>query len=158
MDPVTRGPVVDDTYMTSAAGIFACGNGLHVHDLVDYVTLQAERAAEGAVSYLNGNASHAADRTPDSDRKQSITKGEHVTYVVPSAFHPKNPVDKLTVYFRVDRPIESGTMVIRSGDAVIRSVKKRKLMPSVMEEAVLTRAQMEGLTEAIRIEVVEDAR
>ena len=54
MDPAIRGPKVDDTYMTSAEGIFACGNGLHVHDLVDFVSLQAARAAEGAAKISEG--------------------------------------------------------------------------------------------------------
>ena len=52
MHPRTRGPIVDEDYMTSAEGIFACGNGLHVNDLVDYVSLEAERAAKGAARYL----------------------------------------------------------------------------------------------------------
>ena len=148
MDPSTKGPFVDDRYMTSAEGIFACGNGLHVHDLVDYVTLQAAKAAEGAVSYLqNGKPKGEPLR---------IQNGNQVSYCVPSQFYPQDPAEKVTVYFRVRTPLDKGTLVIRSGDKIIRSVKKRKLVPSVMEEALLLKKDMEGLTEPITIEIAEE--
>lgn len=148
MDPATKGPVVDDRYMTSAEGIFACGNGLHVHDLVDFVSIQAAKAAEGAIDYLkNGKPAGEPLR---------ITNGNQVSYCVPSQFYPAAPAEKLTVYFRVRTPMDSGTLVVRSGDRVIRSLKKRKLVPSVMEEALLLRRDMEGLTEDITIEIVEE--
>lgn len=148
MDPSTKGPLVDDRYMTSAEGIFACGNGLHVHDLVDYVTLQAAKAAEGAVSYLqNGKPLGEPLR---------IQNGNQVSYCVPSQFYPQDPAEKVTVYFRVRTPLEKGTLVIRSGEKIIRSVKKRKLVPSVMEEALLLKKDMDGLTEPITIEIAEE--
>ena len=148
MDPSTKGPFVDDRYMTSAEGIFACGNGLHVHDLVDYVTLQAAKAAEGAVSYLQNGK-------PQCEPLR-IQNGNQVSYCVPSQFYPQDPAEKVTVYFRVRTPLEKGTLVIRSGDRIIRSVKKRKLVPSVMEEALLLKKDMEGLTEPITIEIAEE--
>lgn len=148
MDPSTKGPLVDDRYMTSAEGIFACGNGLHVHDLVDYVTLQAAKAAKGAVSYLqNGKPLGEPLR---------IQNGNQVSYCVPSQFYPQDPAEKVTVYFRVRTPLEKGTLVIRSGEKIIRSVKKRKLVPSVMEEALLLKKDMDGLTEPITIEIAEE--
>jgi pyruvate/2-oxoglutarate dehydrogenase complex dihydrolipoamide dehydrogenase (E3) component len=148
MDPATKGPVVDDRYMTSADGIFACGNGLHVHDLVDYVSLQAARAAEGAAAYLKAGKPHG---TP-----LRIRSGNQVSYCVPSAFYPDDPQDKLTVYFRVRTPMEGAKLVVRAGEKVIRSVKKRKLLPSVMEEAVLLRKDLAGLTEDITVEIAEE--
>lgn len=149
IDPSTKGPFVDDRYMTSAEGIFACGNGLHVHDLVDYVTLQAARAAEGAAEYLKNGKPQGKSR--------SIKNGNQVSYCVPSQFYPDEPTEKLTVYFRVRTPMDSGTLVIRSGDKIIRTVKKRKLLPSVMEEAILLSKDMSGLTEDITIEITEGA-
>ena len=147
MDPATKGPIVDDRYMTSAEGIFACGNGLHVHDLVDYVSLQAARAAEGAADYLkNGRR---------GGELRSIVNGDQVSYCVPARFSPEAPADKLTVYFRVRTPLESGTLTVRAGDQIIRQVKKRKLLPSVMEEAVLLGKDLAGLTEDITVEITE---
>ena len=148
MDPSTKGPLVDDRYMTSAEGIFACGNGLHVHDLVDYVSLQAAKAAEGAAAYLQNGK-------PQGEPLR-ILNGNQVSYCVPSQFYPQDPADKLTVYFRVRTPLDKGTLVIRSGDKVIRSLKKRKLVPSVMEEALLLKQDMTGLTQPIKIEIAED--
>ncbi len=148
MDPSTKGPLVDDRYMTSAEGIFACGNGLHVHDLVDYVSLQAAKAAEGAAAYLQNGK-------PQGEPLR-ILNGNQVSYCVPSQSYPQDPADKLTVYFRVRTPLDKGTLVIRSGDKVIRSLKKRKLVPSVMEEALLLKQDMTGLTEPITIEIAED--
>ena len=147
LDPSTKGPFVDDRYMTEAEGIFACGNGLHVHDLVDYVSLQAARAAEGAASYLKNGKPQGEPRR--------IVSGNQVSYCVPSKFYPADPVEKLTVYFRVRTPMDSGTLVIRCGDQVIRKVKKRKLLPSVMEEAVLLRKDMTDLKDDLTIEIVE---
>ncbi|MBR4200436.1 MAG: NAD(P)/FAD-dependent oxidoreductase [Oscillospiraceae bacterium] len=149
MDPSTKGPVVDDRYMTSEEGIFACGNGLHVHDLVDYVSLQAARAAEGAAAYLRNGSPKG---TP-----LCIKNGNQVSYCVPSQFYPEDPAEKLTVYFRVRTPMDNQQLVIRSGDKVIRTLKKRKLLPSVMEEAVLLKKDMEGLTEDITVEITEVA-
>ena len=147
MDPATKGPIVDDRYMTSAEGIFACGNGLHVHDLVDYVSLQAARAAEGAADYLkNGRR---------GGELRSIVNGDQVSYCVPARFSPEAPAEKLTVYYRVRTPLESGTLTVRAGDKIIRQVKKRKLLPSVMEEAVLLGKDLAGLTEEITVEITE---
>ena len=147
MDPSTKGPVVDDRYMTSAEGIFACGNGLHVHDLVDYVTLQAARAAEGAAAYLKQGKPQGS--------ALPIQNGNQVSYCVPSQFYPDDPNEKLTVYFRVRTPMDNAQLVIRSGETVIRTLKKRKLLPSVMEEALLLKKDLAGLTEPVTIEIAE---
>ena len=147
MDPSTKGPVVDDRYMTSAEGIFACGNGLHVHDLVDYVTLQAARAAEGAAEYLRKGKPQG---TP-----LPIQNGNQVSYCVPSQFYPDDPNEKLTVYFRVRTPLDDAELVIRSGEKEIRRLKKRKLLPSVMEEALLLKKDLAGLTEPVTVEIAE---
>ena len=149
MDPSTKGPVVDDRYMTSAEGIFACGNGLHVHDLVDYVSLQAAKAAEGAAAYLKNGKPQGSTL--------HIKNGNQVSYCVPSKFYPEDPAEKLTVYFRVRTPLDNAELVIRSGETVIRTLKKRKLLPSVMEEALLLGRDMAGLTEDITIEIKEAA-
>lgn len=147
MDPATKGPVVDDRYMSSVEGIFACGNGLHVHDLVDYVTIQAAKAAQGAAAYLHG--------IRNEGETVRIKNGNQVGYCVPSLLHIQNPVDRLTVYFRVRNPIENAKVVIRSGDHLIRTINKKKLIPSVMEEVLLLEKDTRGLSEDIVIEVAE---
>ena len=147
MDPVTRGPVVDDSYMTSIPGIFACGNGLHVHDLVDFVSLQAARAAEGAAAYLKGSKERGIT--------QKVAPGENVSYTVPACVHPQDVRGNVEFFFRVRKPMDEAELVISSGDTVIRTQKKKKLIPSEMERAILTAKDIEGLTGPVTIAVKE---
>ena len=148
MDPRTRGPVVDENYMTSIPGVFACGNGLHVHDLVDFVTHQAAKAAEGAARYLKQETS--------SGKGISALPGENVGYVVPGLLHPDQLPPIIEFYFRVRKPMDAGTIIVRSGDQIIRQVHKEKLVPSEMEQLVLAGKQLSGLKENLTVEVKED--
>lgn len=148
MDPRTKGPVVDENYMTSIQGVFACGNGLHVHDLVDFVTHQAAKAAEGAARYLKQETS--------SGKGISALPGENVGYVVPGLLHPNQLPPIIEFYFRVRKPMDAGTIIVRSGDQIIRQVHKEKLVPSEMEQLVLAGKQLSGLKESLTVEVKED--
>ena len=148
MDPRTRGPVVDENYMTSIPGVFACGNGLHVHDLVDFVTHQAAKAAEGAVRYLKQETS--------SENGIAAVPGENVGYVVPGILHPEKLPPAIEFYFRVRKPMNSGTITVRSGDQVIRQVHKEKLVPSEMEQLILAGKQLSGLRNNLTVEVKEE--
>ncbi|MCI6745264.1 MAG: FAD-dependent oxidoreductase [Anaerolactibacter massiliensis] len=148
MDPRTKGPVVDENYMTSIQGVFACGNGLHVHDLVDFVTHQAAKAAEGAARYLKQETS--------SGKGISALPGENVGYVVPGLLHPDQLPPIIEFYFRVRKPMDAGTIIVRSGDQIIRQVHKEKLVPSEMEQLVLAGKQLSGLKESLTVEVKED--
>ena len=148
MDPRTRGPVVDENYMTSIPGVFACGNGLHVHDLVDFVTHQAAKAAEGAARYLKQETS--------SGKGISALPGENVGYVVPGLLHPDQLPPIIEFYFRVRKPMNSGTITVRSGDQVIRQVHKEKLVPSEMEQLILAGKQLSGLRNNLTVEVKEE--
>lgn len=148
MDPRTKGPVVDENYMTSIQGVFACGNGLHVHDLVDFVTHQAAKAAEGAARYLKQETS--------SGKGIFTLPGENVGYVVPGLLHPDQLPPIIEFYFRVRKPMDAGTIIVRSGDQIIRQVHKEKLVPSEMEQLVLAGKQLSGLKESLTVEVKED--
>lgn len=148
MDPRTKGPVVDENYMTSIQGVFACGNGLHVHDLVDFVTHQAAKAAEGAARYLKQETS--------SGKGISALPGENVGYVVPGLLHPDQLPPIIEFYFRVRKPMDAGTIIVRSGDQIIRQVHKEKLVPSEMEQLVLAGKQLSGLKESLTVRVKED--
>lgn len=148
MDPRTKGPVVDENYMTSIQGVFACGNGLHVHDLVDFVTHQAAKAAEGAARYLKQETS--------SGKGISALPGENVGYVVPGLLHPDQLPPIIEFYFRVRKPMDAGMIIVRSGDQILRQVHKEKLVPSEMEQLVLAGKQLSGLKESLTVEVKED--
>ena len=148
MDPRTKGPVVDENYMTSIQGVFACGNGLHVHDLVDFVTHQGAKAAEGAARYLKQETS--------SGKGISALPGENVGYVVPGLLHPDQLPPIIEFYFRVRKPMDAGMIIVRSGDQILRQVHKEKLVPSEMEQLVLAGKQLSGLKENLTVEVKED--
>jgi len=147
MDPSIKGPYVDDSYMTSAPGIFACGNGLHVHDLVDFVSLQAKRAAEGAARYLKN--------PKDRGKTLAVKPGENVLYTVPSCVHPSDAEENVEFFFRVRKPMDEGTLEVTSGDRVIRTMKKKKLMPSEMERVIITAKEIAALDGEVRISVKE---
>ncbi|MBQ6221615.1 MAG: FAD-dependent oxidoreductase [Solobacterium sp.] len=146
MNPRTKGPIVDDNYMTSVPGIFACGNGLHVHDLVDFVSMEAARSAAGAVRYLNN--------TLKEDHKYEVFAGEGVNYVVPGLVSASCD-HNVEFFFRVRQNFEQAEIVMKSGEKVLRKLKKRKLMPSVMEQMVLTTKMIQELEGDITITVTE---
>ena len=147
MDPHTRGPVVDEDYMTSIEGVFAAGNGLNVHDLADFAAHQGGKAGEGAARYIqNGKRKETTIHT---------VAGENVGYVVPGILHTANLPAVIEFYFRVRKPLKASTIVIRSGEKVIRTMEKDHLIPSEMENVILAGKQLDGLSEDLVIEVKE---
>lgn len=148
MDPVTRGPKVDENYMTSIDGIFACGNGLHVHDLVDFVSLQAERAAESAARYLSDGKSEAGVIT--------LRNGSNVSYTVPKYIH-KDAGINTEVFFRASRPMDKVSLTVSCGDRLIRKLARRKVMPSEMDRVMITAKDLKDLDGDIVISMEENA-
>ena len=135
LDRVTNGAIVDGERETEIDGVFACGNVLHVHDLVDYVSEEAVIAGRAAVKYVNG----------ESDKGESIklvTDGK-VRYTVPQLI--REAVDT-TVYFRVADVYRDKKIVVRDGERVLISKKTQKLAPGEMETVKLT-ADMLGSLE-----------
>ncbi|MDO5434061.1 NAD(P)/FAD-dependent oxidoreductase [Eubacterium sp.] len=148
LNPVTNGPLVDDSLETSVDGIFACGNVLHVHDLVDNVTIEAEEAGANAARYAK------AAKAKEGDALAVKPEGL-VRYTVPSKIY-KGENDHVIVKFRVGRPVDSARAVITSGgEVVFESKKARKFIPSIMEEIKLKAEQLEALTEPLVVSVKE---
>ena len=131
INPVTSGPMVDDRLETSTEGIFACGNVLHVHDLVDYVSEEASLAGISAAAYVKAGAEKL------SGRRIELKAENGVRYTVPQTLDVENMEDKVTVRFRVadvykDRYIS----VYYDGDLISRR-KKKVLAPGEMEQVIL---------------------
>lgn len=145
MDMSTRGPIVDENYMTSVPGIFACGNGLHVHDLADFVTKQAGEAALGALRYLNGSGGDYS----------SVKAGNLIGYVVPAKLHKENLPKTVTLYFRVRKPLKGVTIEISKGDKVIRSIHKDHLIPSEMEQVIIANSMLEDAEGDLLVQIKE---
>ena len=126
LDRVTSGAVVDQDRQTAVEGIFACGNVLHVHDLVDYVSEEAEIAGKSAVAYIQGLTAERTDIPLTTDGK--------IRYTVPQRITQKKDV---TVFFRVADVYRNVTIRVSDGDRVIYSKKKLKVAPGEMESITL---------------------
>lgn len=132
---VTSGAEVDQNRQTEIDGIFSCGNVLHVHDLVDFVSEEAEIAGRSAASYVNGGLEHNADIRISTDGK--------IRYTVPQRISAKGDV---SVYFRVGNIYRNSKITVKDGERVILSKKKEKLAPGEMECVKLTAAQIGDAT------------
>ncbi len=127
LDRVTNGAVVDQNRSTEIPGIFACGNVLHVHDLVDYVSEEAAIAGKAAAAFVEGQ------RTGELALRL-VTDGR-VRYTVPQCVTACTPV---TVYFRVADVYRNARVIVRDGKRVLINKKKPKLAPGEMETVTLT--------------------
>ena len=146
MNRVTGGPDVSDSLETSLPGVFACGNVLHVHDLVDYVSEEAALAGRNAAAYVQAGERAAANPVP-------LTAKDGVRYTVPQTLDTANMNDKVVVRFRVgDVYKDRYVSVYFDGERVLHR-KKNVLAPGEMEQVVLTRRQVEQYPELRQITV-----
>ncbi len=136
LDRVTNGAAVDGGRETEIPGIFACGNVLHVHDLVDYVSEEAVIAGKAAVKYINGETVKDADIELRTDGKVRYTVPQRIT-----------ELEDTTVYFRVADVYRDKRIVVSVGDRVLISKKKQKLAPGEMETVKLTRDMLSSIGE-----------
>ena len=136
IDRITSGAVVDENRQTCLEGVFACGNVLHVHDLVDYVSEESEIAGCAAARYIKGDGAKALDNPIELQ-----TDGK-VRYTVPQRIVGE---DDVTVYFRVADVYRDIKITVRDGDEVIVSKKKQKVAPGEMETVKLTKAMLAGV-------------
>jgi sarcosine oxidase subunit alpha len=126
LDPVTNGPVVDESMMTTIPGIFGCGNVVHVHDVVDFVTMEGERAGAGAARYVQGR------KGEEQSRHLRFTAGRNVRYVVPQFADPTG-VEEITVSFRV-KDVERNVWAKVSVDG--KQLKRKKLRIALPSEMI----------------------
>ncbi|MBR2500354.1 MAG: FAD-dependent oxidoreductase [Clostridia bacterium] len=136
LDRITGGAVVDQNRQTSCEGIFACGNVLHVHDLVDFVSEEAEIAAKGAVNYIN--------KTEDEKINIDIKTDGKIRYTVPQKITQKKDV---MVYFRVSDVFSNVKICVCDGERVVFSKKKAKVAPGEMERIMLKSDVLKNSTE-----------
>ena len=151
LSPVTNGPVVDESLQTSIPGVFAAGNVLHVHDLVDYVSEEAAAAGRAAVRYLAQGETPARHEIP-------VTFEGGIRYTVPASIDPKLVSDDLVIRFRVGSVMKKRTVrLLLDGEAAL-SRKRAVMAPGEMEELKLTRAMLDAHPELQTIHIaVEEA-
>lgn len=121
LDNNTKGPIIDENYQTSVEGIFVAGNVLHVHDLVDFVSLEGERLAVQVAKYINNEVIEKCSINIDRDN--------NIGHTIPQKISGKND---FVLSMRVRKPLKNPTIEITQDDKVIKSVKMKKAIPAEM--------------------------
>ena len=136
MSKVTSGPVVNESLETNIEGVFACGNVLHVHDLVDFVSEEAGTAGKNAAAYVKG------ERGSGSGREIRLNPVDGVRYTVPVSIDPARMDENLTVRFRVGAVFSNCYVSAYFDDERVIHRKRQIMAPGEMEEIKLTREQL----------------
>ena len=152
LSQVTSGPVVNDSLETSVNGIFACGNVLHVHDLVDFVSQEAATAGKNAAAYIKaGEKDVQAAMLP-------ISPEGGVRYTVPSFVRPSKMEENLTVRFRVGDVFKNKAIAVYFDDQLISKKKRQVMAPGEMEQVILKKKKLEEYPETKKITIrIEEA-
>lgn len=145
MDPRTRGPIVDDRLMSSVDGIFVCGNALHIHDLVDWVSMEGEKVAASLATYLDH---------PTSQERIPITAKGKLGYVLPHSVH--RDASHLTLNYRVTQPMESAVIRLVGDGKVMLTLKKSRLHPSEMQRIEIPHALLSKIHYNWSVELSDD--
>ena len=162
LDPMTGGAIVDDNFETSAAGLFACGNALHIHDLVDFVSDEGDHAGASAArrALRRSVTPHATPPAATSREGSAPTRaGAGVRYIVPQYVHPQT--SRVTLRFRTSASFENASIVIekRLANGEIELVKRRRVLvavPAEMQSVALAGDAFAGAKEIlVRIEPKE---
>lgn len=153
MSDVTNGPVVDESMETNIPGVFACGNVLHVHDLVDFVSEEAKMAGERAAAYIRGEIKDRA-----KERKITIRAVDGVRYTVPSCIYPERMQDKTMVRFRVGNVYKNCYVSVYLDKERLMHRKRQVLAPGEMEQIILEKEKIAGRSslEEITIRIEEE--
>lgn len=149
MSPVTNGPCVDETLQTSIPGIFAAGNVLHVHDLVDYVSEEAGLAGKEAATYILGQQEAVTAENPGI----AVSCEDGVRYCVPERIHPEHVGEALTLRMRVGNVYKNRTLALYVNGERIFARKRPVMAPGEMETIVLTGDKAKALRSAASIVV-----
>ena len=148
LDRVTNGAIVDEYRETDHEGIFACGNVLHVHDLVDFVTQESQIAGEGAARYIMGKK---------GSPEYITTKGVGaVRYIVPQKVNIKNEGD-VNLFFRVGSTFKNATVKVTYNGETLITRKRPRLAPGEMENVTIKNEMLKGFAAGGVIEITVEA-
>ena len=147
LDNRTSGLIVTESMETNIDGIFACGNVVHVHDLVDFVTEEAKRAGKAVAKYL--------DNALEKKNYINIRNANGINYTVPQKISANDIDDNLTIFMRVNNVYKDMIIKVMSGDKVVRKLKKKHLAPAEMERVVINKELLKDLNEDIIISLEE---
>ena len=137
IDRRTSGPVVNEMMETSIPGIFACGNVVHVHDLVDFVSAEARKAGKAAAKFVK-------DEVRNGEYIE-LKNGFGVTYTVPQKYRVENIENFLEISMRVNNIYKNMRLQVKDGDTVLVNMKKAHLAPGEMEKVVVPKKLLESV-------------
>ena len=139
IDPRTNGPLVDESMQTGLPGVFACGNSVHVHDLVDFVTLESQKAGRAAAAYAMGAVQPEAPSAP-----LEVQAGSGVTYTVPQRIQPEKLEKTAEIFFRVNGIYENACIVVSAGGQEMLRRRRDHLAPGEMERLAVPAALLKA--------------
>lgn len=148
LNPVTNGPTVNESLETSVPGVFAAGNVLHVHDLVDFVSQEAAAAGRAAAEYLR------AGEGPRHEIPIAVSGG--IRYTVPAALDPARVPEKLTIRFRVGQVLKNRRILLYLDDEIVVKRKRPIMAPGEMEQVVLTRDMLASHPDLHSVRIVTE--
>ena len=154
LNPATSGPYVNESFETNVSGVFACGNVLHVHDLVDYVSEEAAAAGKQAAAYVREAAGNGQSETEVVCREEAqvvLEAAKGVRYTVPSTLNPSRMEDMQLIRFRVDDVYRDVFLKVYFDDTPVLSQKKRVLAPGEMEQVRFKKEQIEAFPKLKKI-------
>jgi thioredoxin reductase len=139
LSPITSGPIVNESFETNVEGIFACGNVLHVHDLVDYVSEEAANAGKNAAVYVKERYGKDVAK---ADNVIEIKATDGARYTVPSTIDLNKMEDRLTVRFRVGAVFKDSYISVYFNDERVMHRKKQVMAPGEMEQVILQKKKL----------------
>lgn len=138
IDQRTSGPIVNELMETSVEGIFACGNVVHVHDLVDFVSAESRRAGKAAARYLKKDVAKSGE-------EKRIKADYGVNYTVPQKVNLDNIEDKLEIFMRVSNVYRDVRLELKDGENTLISLKKKHMAPGEMEKIVVPKVILDKI-------------
>lgn len=145
LDGITGGAVVDESRQTDIPGVFACGNVLQVHDLVDYVSDEAQIAGESAAKFARGET--------EPTKAVATAAGAGVRYVLPQRIHPDS--GDISLFMRVARPCGRVVYTVSAGGKRLATFTRPKAAPGEMEKLVIRAELLRGVNETITVSLEE---
>ena len=146
IDSATSGPVVNEHMQTSATGIFACGNTVHVHDLVDFVTAESLRAGENAAKFVQG-------KIVQDGKKITLRPGNRVRYTVPQYIESTKQDGNVSIMFRSTDVYKDVYIEVSSNNQVLKSIRKKVVRPGEMQVVELPPDQLEKADDNITVSI-----
>ncbi|MEG2256453.1 MAG: FAD-dependent oxidoreductase, partial [Cetobacterium sp.] len=148
LDRRTSGPMVNETMQTSISGIFACGNVVHVHDLVDFVSAEGERAGKNAANYV-------LSKSIPSLNSIAIENGKGITYTVPQNIDLDKASENIDIFMRVNNVYKNQKILVKNGEKELIGFPRKHLAPGEMERITIPLKFLKNIEGNLTVELQE---